>query len=148
MHPPLTHTSSQFRSTFPPGCNTQPRMQEPPVPATPIRSPPLAPHRYQRVSPSQVTSPRVAPRMNPSDVASPGMTTTLPLANIMSLTHHPAAENAPYVPQVMAGMKLFDTFEEEHMETPALPRYNTRSRARQHSANQAQFLAPRIFCPI
>jgi hypothetical protein len=34
------------------------------------------------------------------------------------------------------------------METPALPRYNTRPRARQHSANQAQFLAPLIFRPI
>jgi hypothetical protein len=48
----------------------------------------------------------------------------------------------------MAGMNLFNTFEEEHMETPALPRYNTRSRARQHSANEAQFLAPHIFSPI
>jgi hypothetical protein len=48
----------------------------------------------------------------------------------------------------MAGMNLFDTFEEEHMETPALPRYTTRARARHHSANEAQFLAPRIFCPI
>jgi hypothetical protein len=34
------------------------------------------------------------------------------------------------------------------METPSLPRYNTRARARQHSANQAQFLAPRVFRPI
>jgi hypothetical protein len=48
----------------------------------------------------------------------------------------------------MAGMNLFDTFEEEHMETPSLPWYNTRDRALQHSANQAQFLAPRMFCPI
>jgi hypothetical protein len=48
----------------------------------------------------------------------------------------------------MAGMNLCDTFEEEHMETPALPRYNTRARARQQSANQAQFLAPSIFRPI
>jgi hypothetical protein len=48
----------------------------------------------------------------------------------------------------MAGMNLFDTFEEEHMESPALPRYNTRARALHHSANQAPFLAPRIFCPI
>jgi hypothetical protein len=52
------------------------------------------------------------------------------------------------VPQGMAGMNLFDTFEEEHIETPALPRYNTRSRSRQHSANQAKFLAPHIFRPI
>jgi hypothetical protein len=48
----------------------------------------------------------------------------------------------------MAGMNLFETFEEEHMETPALPRYNTRARARQHSASQAQFLVPRISRPI
>jgi hypothetical protein len=48
----------------------------------------------------------------------------------------------------MEGMNLFDTFEEEHMEAPALPRYNTRARARQHSSNQAQFLAPRIFRPV
>jgi hypothetical protein len=34
------------------------------------------------------------------------------------------------------------------METPANPRYNTRARARQHSANQAHTLKPRIFHPI
>jgi hypothetical protein len=75
--------------------------------------------------------------MNPSDLASPRVTTTLPLADVIPLTTHPAAENAHYMPQSMAGMNVFDTFEEEHMETPALPRYNTRARARQHSANQA-----------
>jgi hypothetical protein len=48
----------------------------------------------------------------------------------------------------MAGMNLFDTFEQEHMETPAVPGYNTRARARQHSATQAHTLKPRIFCPI
>jgi hypothetical protein len=52
------------------------------------------------------------------------------------------------MPQGMAGVNLFDTFEEEHMETPAVPRYNTRARARQHSAHQAQTLSPRIFLPI
>jgi hypothetical protein len=52
------------------------------------------------------------------------------------------------MPQGMAGMNLFDTFEEEHTETPAVPRYNTRARARQHSANQAHTLTPRIFRPI
>jgi hypothetical protein len=52
------------------------------------------------------------------------------------------------MPQGMAGMNLFDTFEEEHMETTALPRYNTRAIACKHSANQAHFLAPRIFRPI
>jgi hypothetical protein len=123
-------------------------MQDPPVPETPTRSPPLAPHRSQRVIPSQVPSPRVAPRINPSDVSSPRVTITLPLAYVIPLTPHPETENAPYVPQVMAGMNLFDTFEEEHTETPALPRYNTRSRAQQHFANQAQFRAPRIFHPI
>jgi hypothetical protein len=86
--------------------------------------------------------------MSPSDVSSPRVTPTLPLADVIPLTPHPAAENAPYVPQGMEGMNLFDTFEEELMETPALPRYNTRARARQHYANQAQFLAPRIFRPI
>jgi hypothetical protein len=48
----------------------------------------------------------------------------------------------------MAGMNLFENYEEEHIETPALPRYNTRSRVHQHSANQAQILAQRIFRPI
>jgi hypothetical protein len=86
--------------------------------------------------------------MNPRDVAYPRVATQLPLADGITLTPHPAAENAPYVPQGMAGMNLLDTFEEEHMETPALPRYNTRARSRQHSANQAQFLARCIFCPI
>jgi hypothetical protein len=45
-------------------------------------------------------------------------------------------------------MNLFDTFEEEHMETPAVPRYNTRARSRQHSANQAHTLTTHIFRPI
>jgi hypothetical protein len=52
------------------------------------------------------------------------------------------------VHQGITGMNLFDTFEKEHLESPALPRYNTRARARQHSANQAQFLARCIFRPI
>jgi hypothetical protein len=47
----------------------------------------------------------------------------------------------------MAGVNLFDTFEEEHMETPAVPRYNTRARARQHSARQAKTLSPIILRP-
>jgi hypothetical protein len=86
--------------------------------------------------------------MNPSDVSSTRVMPTLPLADAIPLTPHPAAESDPYVPQDMAGMNSFETFEEEHMETPALPRYNTRARARQQYANQAQFLAPHIFCPI
>jgi hypothetical protein len=64
--------------------------------------------------------------MNPVDVASPRMDHTLPRISVIPLTPHPAAENAPYVFQGMAGVNLFDTFEEEHMKTPSLPRYNTR----------------------
>jgi hypothetical protein len=86
--------------------------------------------------------------MNPSDVASTRVTTALPPNTVIPLTPHPASVNAPYVPQGMAGVNLFDTFEEEHMETPAFPRYNTRARACQHSAHQAQTLSPRIFRPI
>jgi hypothetical protein len=52
------------------------------------------------------------------------------------------------MPQGIAGMNLFDTFEEEHMETPASPWYNTKSRARQHYVNQAHTLTSRIFRPI
>jgi hypothetical protein len=52
------------------------------------------------------------------------------------------------MPQGMAGMNLFDTFEEEHMETPDVPRYNTRARSRQHSVNQDHTLTSRIFRPI
>jgi hypothetical protein len=148
--PPVAQNSSQFRITVPPGNNplANPRMRDPPVPTTPNRSPELAQHRSQRVIPIQVPYPRVAPIINPSDASSPRVKPTLPLVDDIPLTPHPAAEDAPYVPQGMAGMNLFDTFEEEHMETPALPRYNTRARSRQHSANQAQFLAPRIFRPI
>jgi hypothetical protein len=54
----------------------------------------------------------------------------------------------PYVHQGMTGVNLFDTFEEEHMETPSLPRYNTIARACQQYANQAQLLAPHVFRPI
>jgi hypothetical protein len=86
--------------------------------------------------------------MNPVDVSSPRVSHTLPNNIVIPLTPHPAAENDPYVPQGMAGMNLFDTFEEEHIETPSLPRYNTRYRARQHSANQDQFLAPLFSAPL
>jgi hypothetical protein len=34
------------------------------------------------------------------------------------------------------------------METPAVPRYTTRARSRQHSSNQAHTLTSRIFRPI
>jgi hypothetical protein len=48
----------------------------------------------------------------------------------------------------MAGEKLFDTFQEEHMENPSLLRYNTGARAHQHSAHNIQHHAPRVFHPI
>jgi hypothetical protein len=123
-------------------------MKKPPVPETPSQSSRLARYPSQRVSPRHAPSMRVAPRMNPVHVSSPRVAHTLPLNSATPLTPHPSAENAPYVPQGMAGMNIFDTFEEEDMESPSLPRYNTRSRSRQHSSNQAQFLAPHIFCPI
>jgi hypothetical protein len=81
-------------------------------------------------------------------VCSPRVTHTLSITSVIPLTPHPAAENAPDVPQGMAGMNLVDTFEEEHMESPSLPRYKNRARVRQHSANQAQFLSPRMSHPI
>jgi hypothetical protein len=86
--------------------------------------------------------------MNPMDVSSPRVTHTLSITSVVPLTLNPAAENTPYVTQGMKFMNLFDTFEEERLESPALPRYNTRDRAHQNSANQAQFLAPLIFTPI
>jgi hypothetical protein len=121
--PSVSQTSSQFRITVPPihSPGVAPRMQEPPVPATPSQSPRLARYKSQRASPRQAPSLRVATRMNPMDVSSTRVTHTLPITSIVPLTPHPAAENAPYVPQGMAGMNLFDTFEEEHMESPALP---------------------------
>jgi hypothetical protein len=96
-------------------------MPRQPIPATPMISTPLAPRRSQRVIPSQVPSPRVTPRMNPNDVASPRVTTSLSVSDVIPLTPHPASDNASYMPQGMAGMNLFDTFEEEHIETPAVP---------------------------
>jgi hypothetical protein len=146
--PPLTQNSSQFRSSVQEGCTTHTRMSRQPIPATPMMSLPLDPRRSRRVIPSQVPSPRVTPILNPNDVASPRVTTALSLADGIPLTPHPASDNAPYMPQGMAGMNLFDTFEEENMETPAVPRNSTRARARQHSANQAHTLTPRMFRPI
>jgi hypothetical protein len=100
------------------------------------------------VSPRQAPSPRVVPRMNPVPVAPPRVNLTLPRNSVIPLTPHPASANAPYVPQGMVGVNLFDTFEDEHMYTRSLHRYNTRARAHQHSANQAQLLAPRFLRPI
>jgi hypothetical protein len=86
--------------------------------------------------------------MNPIDIASPRVDHTLPRNSVIPLTPHPAAANAPCVPQCMTRVNIFDTFEEEHMETPSLPRYNTRERERQHSANQDRYHASCVFRPI
>jgi hypothetical protein len=51
------------------------------------------------------------------------------------------------MPQGMAGVNLFDKFEEEHT-VPTIPRYNTRTLARQHAAHQAQTPRLRIFRPL
>jgi hypothetical protein len=144
--PPLSQNSSQFRSTVQQGTADQTRMPQQPVP-TPVHSPSLAPRRSQRVIPIQVPSPRVTPILNSSDVAPPTVPTPLPPTTVIPITPHPDSVNAPYMPQGMAGVNLFDTFEEEHT-TPTIPRYNTRALARQHAAHQAQTLRPRIFCPL
>jgi hypothetical protein len=100
------------------------------------------------VSPIQAPSPRVAPRLNPVHVASPRVNHTLPRNSTIPLTPHPAAAISPYVPQGMAGVNLFVTLEEKHMETPSLPRYNARAMARQRAINQDHYLTPCVFCPI
>jgi hypothetical protein len=51
------------------------------------------------------------------------------------------------MPQGIAGVNLFNTFEEEH-NTPTISRYNTRTIARQHAAHLAQTRRPRIFLPL
>jgi hypothetical protein len=100
------------------------------------------------VIPIQVPSQRVTTRFNSSHVAPPRVPTALPPTTAIPLTPHLASVNAPYIPQGMAGVNLFDTFEEEHMDTPTVPRYNTRALSLQHSAHQAQTLIPRIFHTI
>jgi 2-oxoglutarate dehydrogenase complex dehydrogenase (E1) component-like enzyme len=51
------------------------------------------------------------------------------------------------MPQGIAGVNLFNTFEEEH-NIPAIPRYNTRALARQHAAHLSQTRRPRVFHPL
>jgi hypothetical protein len=97
------------------------------------------------VIPIQVPSPRVTTRLNPSDVAPPRVPTALPTTTVIPSTPHPASVNVLYMPQGIAGVNIFDTFEEEHMDTPTVP---PRALARQHSAHQTQTLSPRIFRPI
>jgi hypothetical protein len=113
----------------------------------PVSSPSTSPRRSQRINPSQVPSPRVTPRLNSSDVAPPRVLTPLPPPPIIPITPHPATVNAPYMPQGIAGVNLFDTFEEEH-NSPAIPGYNTRARARQPAAHLVQTHRPRIFRPL
>jgi hypothetical protein len=73
--------------------------------------------------------------------------TPLTSPTVITITPHPAADIAPYIPQGFAGVNLFDTFEEDH-NSPAIPRYNTRARAHQHAAHLAQTRCPRIFRPL
>jgi hypothetical protein len=51
------------------------------------------------------------------------------------------------MPQGIAGVNLFNTFEEEH-NTPTIPRYNTHTLARQHAVHLVQTRRPRIFRPL
>jgi hypothetical protein len=146
--PPLSQNSSPFRSTVKQGIANHKRMPQQPIPPTPIFSASFAPRRSQRVIPIQVPSPRVTPRLNSSDVTPPRVPTALPPTTVIPITPHPASVNAPYMPQGMAGVNLFDTFEEEHMDTPSVPRYNTRALDRQYSVHQAQTLGPRISPPL
>jgi hypothetical protein len=154
-HSPSTcQAMSQFRNTIPPvpmsilgSPSPAPPSPEPTYPNNPRQLPHLAHYISPRVSPGQAPSPRVAPGVNPRNVSSPRVDPTLPQHLVIPLTPHPSVENAPYVHQGTAG-GIFDTFEEEHMVTPNLPKYSTRSRAQQNSANNAQHNAPCLFCPI
>jgi hypothetical protein len=108
--PPSSLNSSQFRSTVRQGPAYQTPMPPEPV-QTPVRSPSLAPRRSQRVIPVHVPSPRVRPRLHSSDVSPTRVHTPLPPTNVVPITPHPDSVNAPYMPQGMAGVNLFDTFE-------------------------------------
>jgi hypothetical protein len=90
----------------------------------------------------------MARRVNPRHVAFLRVDPTTPHHHMITVAPHQAAPNSPYVHHVMAGENLFDTFEEEHMDTPSLPWYNTMARVQQHSANIVQHYAPRVFHPI
>jgi hypothetical protein len=140
---PSSLNSSQFGTTVRQG----PADQTPIPPQqvqTPIGSPSLGPRRSQRINPIQVPSPRVTPRLHSSDVAPTRVHIPLPPTTVIPITPHPTSINAPYMPQGIVGVNLFNTFEEEHTP-PTIPRYNTRTLARQHAAHRAQTLRPRIF---
>ena len=136
---PVSPAVSLFRNTVEPA--PSPTVL-PTGQVTPPQSPAIAQYTTPRVPPTRAPSPRVNPRTTPRPVPPPRV------APIVPLTPHPAAQNAPYVPQGMAGENLFNTFEEEHMEAPAPPRYNTRARTQRHLANIVQHQAPRVFRPI
>jgi hypothetical protein len=143
---PSSLTSSQFGTTVQQG----PANQTPIPPQqvqTPIGSPSLAPRRSQRINPIQVPSPTVIPSLHSSDVAPTRLHTPLTPTTVIPITPHPASGNSPYMPQGIAGVNLFNTFEEEHT-TPTIPRYNTCALARQHAAHRAQTLRPWIVRPL
>jgi hypothetical protein len=143
---PSSLTSSQFGTTVQQG-----PVDQTPIPPqqvqTPIGSLSLAPQRSQRINPIQVPSPRVTPSLHSSDVAPTRVHTPLTPTTVIPITPHPASGNAPYMPQGIAGVNLFNTFEEEHT-TPTIPRYNTRALASQRAAHRAQTLRPWIFRPL
>jgi hypothetical protein len=140
---PSSLNSSQFGTTVRQGPSDQ--MPIPPKQVqTPISSPSLAPRRSQRINPIQLPSPRVTPRLHSSDVAPTRVHPPLPPTTVIPITPNKTSVNAPYMPQGIAGVNLFNTFEEEHTP-PTIPRHNTRARACQHAAHRAQTLRPRIF---
>jgi hypothetical protein len=127
----------------------EPLSPSPTYNTTPRQSPRLAQYPSPRVSPGQAPYLKVAPRVNPRNVSHPRLDPTPQEQIVIPLTPHPSADNAPYVSQGTARGGIFNTFEEEHiMETPTLPRYNTRAGVQQHSAKSAQHDATRVFRPI
>jgi hypothetical protein len=102
----------------------------------PLDSPSPTHRRSQRINPIRVPSPKVTPRLHSSDVAPTRVHTPLPQHTVIPITPHPASGNSPYMPQGIAGVNLFNTFEEEH-NTPTIPQYNTRTLARQYAAHLA-----------
>jgi hypothetical protein len=76
----------------------------------PLGSPSPTPRRSQRINPIQVPYQRVTPLLHSSDVAPTRVHTPLPLTTFIPITPHPASGNAPYTPQGMAGVNLFNTF--------------------------------------
>jgi hypothetical protein len=109
---------------------------------TPYQSPSITRYANLRVRQSQAPSPRVTPRVSPRHVAPPRVDP------IFAVSSHPAAPTAPYVLQGMTGEKIFNTFEEEQLETTSPRMHTTRAWARQHSTHIAHQNAPRILRPI